>query len=212
MSRASRLAGTLVSIGVLAASCTSGSGSPGAGTSTPTSTTAVSTDVGAVADSYSIPDGTPFGHFGLQHMEWLAYCATEFGFETTLDTRPGQRPTVFIPPMPFEQLPRWEEVNQACTAEAVSRGWVKPLPSTPEQLREEYQRLLAVNECLTELGYGTDPPSEERFLEERIWEVYANTPLGGAQVVVAPMAGDNLPADVVQQLAVQEACPLWPTE
>lgn len=209
MSRTRQLVHLAISISMLATSCTAESSTPG--TSIPTSTTTAWTDVAAVADDYPVPDGIPFGYFGLQHKEWLSFCAAAYGFEATLDTRPGQQPTVIAPPMPYEQLSRWAEVNDACTAEAVSRGWVRPLPSTPEELREEYRRLLAVNECLTELGYGTDPPSEERFLDEGIWEVYANTPQR-AQLVVAPTAGDDLPPNVSQQLAVQEACPLWPTD
>lgn len=213
--------GPVIPVAVLAlllAACTTGRGSSDPAASEPGDTAASSptsvgdveylADAGAIADSYPAPEDPPYDHFSLEHMEWLSFCAAEFGFEATLVNEPGQRPAVFVSNLAAAQRDRWAQVDGMCTAEAVNRGWVEPIPTTPDQLREEYRRLVDVNDCLAALGYGTDPPSEERYLDERDWNVYANTPTG-AQLFVAPTAGTDLPANVQQQLEIQEACPTW---
>jgi len=203
----------------LLAACTTGRGSSDQASPEPEDTTVSSPtsigdaggyvfDAGDVAGAYPAPEDPPYDHFSLEHMEWLSFCLAEFGFATTVVNQPGQRPTLHASDFDQALRDRWMQVNEMCTDEAVNRGWVQPIPTTPDQLREEYRRLLAVNDCLAALGYGTDAPSEERYLEERDWNVYANTPTG-AQLVVAPIAGADLPANVRQQLEIQQACPIW---
>jgi hypothetical protein len=144
----------------------------------------------------------------IEAVEWLAYCAEAFGFSVTITTGPGQPPILFADATD-EQLPRWVEVQEACAVESYHRGWVAPYPTTREQLVASYERLLEVNACLEDLGYGTTAPSLEAFLEDPDWNVYANTPVG-AGLVNAPSAGEDLPDNYRQQLSIQEQCPLWP--
>jgi hypothetical protein len=163
--------------------------------------------VEAAADSYPEPDGVPWDYLSLSHVEWLAYCTKAFGFESVIMNEPGQPPTLFTN-VAGEQRFRLSEVHELCTAEAQKRGWVKPALPAEAELRAEYGRLVATNDCLTQLGYGTDPVSWDTYRETRDWNVYANTPRGSA-LVVAPSAGTDLPEDVRLQLSIQEACPLW---
>lgn len=168
-------------------------------------------DVAAVADSYpQMTDGDPRDPRSIESVEWLAYCGEAFGFDVTIVTGPGQPPLAWTN-APNDQMGRSAEVQDACKAEAVSRGWIMPVPSTPEQLRVEYRRLSNVNECLAGLGYGTSPPSLEEFLEAGEWNVYANTPKGGTLVIAPSAAGTDLPAMDALQLQIQAACPLWPS-
>jgi hypothetical protein len=193
---------------------TNPSGSSDTGTGAPTTVgddvTGYLLDVGDIANSYSAPEDPPYDYRSLERVEWLSFCTTAFGFESTIVTVPGAAPTFFLPDVPAAQQERWVEVNEMCTAEGIERGWFTGLPSSPDDLREEYRHLVAVNECLTELGYGTEPPSEARYLEERMWDIYANTPMGW-QLVLAPWALADAPAIVRQQLEVQGACPVWET-
>lgn len=160
-------------------------------------------DVVAVADAYTfVQPGALFNSW--PHMEWTAFCAERFGFETTIENVPGSRATLNAQ-VSREQLDRWVEVDSACTAEAVRRGWVIGQPSSPEEFRAEYQRLLRVNACLTDLGYGTDPPSEDAFVEGAEWNIYANTPMG-SEVGIMPGTQDSLPPIVRQQLEIQAEC------
>src|SRR3990172_10017151 len=134
-------------------------------------------DVAAVAESYpQMTDGDPRDPRSIESAEWLAYCGEAFGFDMTIVTGPGQPPLAWTN-APSDQMGRSAEVQDACKAEAVSRGWIMPVPTTPDQLRAEYQRLSDVNECLVGLGYGTPAPSLEKFLEEGDWNVYARTPM-----------------------------------
>lgn len=173
----------------------------------PPAETSVFRDVAALADSYATPPNPPYDPNSLEAAKWLAYCAEGLGFATTISTVPGQSPTL-VAKVTAEQRDRWAVVEQECTQVAVRRGWVEAVPSTPEELRQEYQRLREVNECLDRIGYGTDPPSEEAFVAGEEWNVYANTPLG-SELAVAPSAGDKLPADVRRQLEIQEECSVW---
>lgn len=163
-----------------------------------------------VADSYPhFRSGTgAVDRRSIEAVEWLAYCAEAFGFSVTITTGPGQPPILFTDAT-AEQLPRWVEVQEACAAESYDRGWVEPFPTTPEQLAAYYERLLEVNACLEDLGYGTTAPSLETFLEDPDWNVYANTPVG-AGLVNAPSAGEDLPETYRRQLSIQGQCPLWP--
>lgn len=174
-------------------------------------TLTASADVATVefaADSWPVAALVPYDYRSLQHKEWLAYCVKAFGFETTLVSGPGQPPALFGD-VTHAQMERWMEVLDICREEAEERGWVTPMnPTSDSQLRAEYDRLVSVNDCLTELGYGTDPMSWDTYRETREWNVYANTPRGST-LVVAPSAGTDLPADVRVQLSIQEACPLW---
>jgi len=150
----------------------------------------------------------PVDRRSIEANEWLAYCGEAFGFSTTVHTGSGQPPHLSAD-VTHDQLPRWIEVQETCAAESYARGWVEPFPTTPDQLAVYYERLLEVNACLADLGYGTTAPSLEAFLEEGDWNVYANTPVG-AGLVNAPSAGDDLPEIYRQQLSIQEQCPLWP--
>jgi len=162
-------------------------------------------DVVSVADAYGRFDEPGARFNSWPHMQWLSFCAGAFGFETTIENIPGS-PASLTAHVSEDQQERWVQVDQTCTEEAVRRGWVIPQPRTPEERRAEYQYLLEVNECLKELGYGTDPPSEDAFVEGAEWEVYANTPYGGSLSVV-PGAADELPPDAREQLTIQEQCP-----
>lgn len=161
-------------------------------------------DVVAVADSYGRFDDLGARFNSLPHMEWLAYCAEAFGFETTIASIPGS-PASLTAHVTEAQRERWRQVDSTCTEEAVRRGWVIAQSLTPDELRAEYRYLLQVNECLTGLGYGTEVPSEDAFVEGTEWEVYANTPFG-SMVSVAPEAADELPPEVRQQLEIQHQC------
>lgn len=165
-----------------------------------------SVDVIAVADSYGRFDEPGARFNSWPHMQWLAFCAEAFGFETTIENIPGS-PASLTAHVNRDQLERWAQVDQMCTEEAARRGWVIPQPRTPEERRAEYRYLLEVNECLTELGHGTDPPSEDAFVEGAEWEVYANTPFGGS-LSVAPGAADDLAPDAREQLEIQRQCPV----
>jgi len=166
-------------------------------------------DVSDVADSYPRPENPPYDSHSVEYLGWLSFCAGAFGFSATIVTIPGAAPTLFTDSATTPALrDRWMQVNDLCMSEAAARGWVEPIPTTPEQLRAQYEHLMGVNRCLTELGYGTDPPSEAKYLEDRDWNVYANTPIG-SQLGLAPSAGTDLPADVRLQLEIQEACPIW---
>jgi hypothetical protein len=209
-------------LAILLAGCATSPGSPdidpsgasdtgaGAPTTVADDVTGYLLDVGDIADSYSAPEDPPYGYRSLERVEWVFFCTKAFGFESTIVTVPGAAPTFFGPGLPAAQQERWGEVNEMCTAEGIERGWFTGLPSSPDDLREEYRHLVAVNECLTELGYGTEPPSEARYLEERMWDIYANTPMGW-QLVLAPWALADAPAIVRLQLEVQGACPVWET-
>jgi hypothetical protein len=211
-------------LAILLAACATSPGSPdtnlsgssdtGAGAPTTVSddVTGPLFDAGDIADSYSAPEDPPYDYRSLEQVEWLSFCTAAFGFESTIVTVPGARPTLIFPDAPAAQQERWVEVNEMCTAEGIERGWFTGIPSSPDELREEYRHLVAVNECLTELGYGTEPPSETRYLEERVWDIYANTPMG-AQLVMATSDLAHATAIVRQQLEIQEQCPIWgPTE
>jgi hypothetical protein len=170
-------------------------------------------DVRDVADSYAAPEDPPYDSRSLERVEWLSYCLAAFGFQTTVVTEPGAAPTLLGPSLPHAQLELWAAADEMCSDEAVARGWFTPIPISPDELRAEYRHLVEVNECLTDLGYGTDPPSEERFVEEREWNVYANTPMGAQLLLAVGLSGEVVPPDVKQQLAIQAACPIWaPTE
>jgi len=164
-------------------------------------------DVEAVADSYGAFEetGAPFG--SLAHMQWLLFCVRAFGFAAEISMVPGANPGVYGK-VTSAQRERWAMVDQLCSDEAVRRGWIQPQPMSREQRDAEYDRLVEVNECLTGIGYDTDPPSRDAFVDGAEWNVYANTPRGGP-LGVAPSAGSNLPADVVAQLKIQEQCPAW---
>jgi hypothetical protein len=195
---------------------TGASGSSDSGAGAPTTVaddvTGFLPEVGDIADSYSAPEDPPYDYRSLEQVEWLSFCTAAFGFESTIVTVPGARPTLIFPDAPAAQQERWVEVNELCTAEGIERGWFTGIASSPDGLREEYRHLVAVNECLTELGYGTEPPSETRYLEERVWDIYANTPMG-AQLVMATSDLAHATAIVRQQLEIQEQCPIWgPTE
>ena len=211
-------------LAILLAACAASPGSPdtnlsgssdtGAGAPTTVSddVTGPLFDAGDIADSYSAPEDPPYDYRSLEQVEWLSFCTAAFGFESTIVTEPGARPMLIFPDAPAAQQDRWVEVNEMCTAEGIERGWFTGIPSSPDELREEYRHLVAVNECLTELGYGTEPPSETRYLEERVWDIYANTPMG-AQLVMATSDLAHATAIVRQQLEIQEQCPIWgPTE
>ena len=204
-------------LAILLAGCATSPGSPdtrasdtgtGAPTTVPDDVTGHLLDASDIANSYSAPEDPPYDYRSLERVEWLLFCTTAFGFESTIVTVPGAAPTFFLPHLPREQQERWVEVNEMCDKEAVEQGWFTGIPSSPDELREEYRHLVAVNECLTELGYGTEPPSEARYLEERVWDIYANTPMGW-QLFLAPWAMADAPAIVRQQLEVQGACPVW---
>jgi len=174
---------------------------------TPLPSTPLFFDVVSVADAYGRFDEPGARFNSWPHMQWLGFCAQAFGFETTIENIPGS-PAGLTAHVSQDQLERWAQVDAMCTEEAVRRGWVIPQPRSPEERRAEYRYRLGVNECLAELGYGTDPPSEDAFVEGTEWDVYANTPYGG-QISVAPGAPGGLPPDVVEQLDVQERCPAW---
>lgn len=175
--------------------------------STP-ATSPVDVDVEAIADAYAGTGMEEVPRGSLDHLEWLQYCAQEFGFTSTISTVPGQPPTM-VADVHDEQRELWMAVDRACTREAVERGWVQPVPQSDDELREEYRRLLGINDCLAELGYGTEPPSEEAFIDGAEWNVYANTPRGGL-VLVAPSAGSQFSDEMRAQLEIQETCPPWP--
>lgn len=178
-------------------------------TDEPTSspTTQVFFDVVTVGDAYGRFDEPGARFNSWPHMQWLSFCAAAFGFETTIENIPGS-PAGLTAHVNQDQLERWAQVDAMCTGEAVRRGWVTPQARSPEERRAEYRYLLEVNDCLSGLGYGTNPPSEDAFVEGAEWEVYANTPYGG-QVSVAPGAQGSVPPDVREQLEVQERCPAW---
>lgn len=164
-------------------------------------------DVASLADAYGAFDEPGARFRSLEHLEWLTFCAEAFGFTTEISTTPGSPPSM-LAHVTRAQLERWAEVNDICTSEAVQRGWVAPQPQSPEELRTEYRRLLDVNDCLAQLGYGTQPPSEDAFVEGFYWNVYANTPRGG-RVGVSPGAQGALPPEIQEQLEIQEQCPSW---
>lgn len=169
-----------------------------------TTTAPASSDVVSIADAYGQFDEPGARFNSWPHIQWLAFCAEGFGFETTIENIPGA--PGLTAHVNQDQRERWARVDRMCTDEAARRGWLIPQPRTPEERRAEYRYLLEVNECLSELGYATDPPSEDAFVEGTEWDVYASTPYGG-HLGVAPGAAGGLPPDVREQLEIQKQCP-----
>jgi hypothetical protein len=153
------------------------------------------TDVATVADAYAGPDELGGLQFGVEHMEWLAYCAEAFGFNVRVSKIQGAKPSL-VTNIAAAQHERWARVDQTCTEEAIDRGWFQPFPRSAAEREAEYERLSQVNQCLAGLGYGTTPPSKEAFVENMDWNVYANTPRG-APVSVHPDADASIPRDSV---------------
>jgi len=213
-----RLAVGLVVLAILSAGCGDGASGPDAIGSTGTTAGEVTTApaaggdqavVEAAADSWPEPQDTPYHYQSLQHQEWMRNCAEAFGFATTeIATVPGSPPN-FVVRATGAQNERWYEVSQLCQGEAEERGWVTPMnPANEAQLRARYERLLAANDCLTELGYGTEPMSWDTYQETRDWNVYANTPFAST-LIISPYGVNDLTEDIQRQLAIQEACPSW---
>lgn len=207
-----------VVLAILSAGCGDGTSGPDAIGSTGTTAEEVTMApaaggdqavVEAAADSWPEPQDVPYDYHSLPHEEWMRYCAEAFGFATTeIATVPGSPPN-FVVRATGAQNERWAEVGQLCTREAEERGWVTPMNlSTEAQLRARYERLLAANDCLTGLGYGTEPMSWDTYQEARDWNVYANTPFGST-LVITPYGATDLSEDAQRQLAIQEACPWW---
>lgn len=217
-SRAPRRLGAAIAICAVLAACGGGSpvsddqASSGSTAGEVTTSPAAGGDqavVEAAADSWPEPQDVPYDYHSLPHEEWMRYCAEAFGFATTeIATVPGSPPN-FVVRATGAQNERWAEVGQLCQREAEERGWVTPMnPATEAQLRARYERLLAANDCLTELGYGTAPMSWDTYQEARDWNVYANTPFGST-LIITPYGATDLSEDAQRQLAIQEACPWW---
>lgn len=166
---------------------------------------------GAIADRYVPDTQVPFGHDSWAYHRWIQSCASGFGIEVELSASDPGNPPGMLAKITSTQRERWLEVEGACAAAAEGRGWLSPKPSTDEELRTEYQRLVEVNECLMALGFGSEPPSEEAFVDGARWDVYAATPFG-SELSLAPTAGPWVPRDVVDQLDIQAACPRWEVE